>query len=839
MSLMTWGKKYSDSSTRYASYKFAVEVDERTLLRCFTFGLLMNLSMVLMAKDDCSNSIPFNIPQQGVDLALITLAEQANRTLIFPFDETQAKTANRLVGTYSVEEAARILLKGTGLAATVSDDGQLTITTMQSHAGTKTMDNKNRMPSAFFAAIASLLGIQEAVAIENRDNHSIMLEEIVVTAEKREANLQDIPISITALSGDAMESIGIRTMEDFQFFAPGISITNDSMAIVNIRGIGTSAFGVATDPSSTVYVDGIYQPRPTTGYQDMFDIERVELLRGPQGVLFGRNSAGGSLNIISKAPSDEFEGSLGLTLGNYNKRALSGTVTGPFSDSARGRLTLLQSERDGIYSDIVSGKDYQNEDAFAARATLAFDLSENFELILRGDINNEDETGYINVRSIYPQEFRDAGAAIPTGDYDIALDTQPINQVDVWGVSSTATWTGEYLSLKSITSYRESEVKQVIDVDASNLSLFDIVFLENSQSITQELQLSNNDADQLEWIVGAFYLKEEGDGGIQLLKPAANVNITENNVTNAYALFGQGTYSITDRFRATLGLRYSYETKDYGFEVFVNGPQVDGATPDASWKAWTPRFALDFDLTEDVLAYLSATRGFKSGGFQLGDAGAFDPEFLWSYEAGLKSMLFDDRLRANVGIFQYDYTDLQVVEYVNSVATTSNAGEATIRGFEGEFITRLIDGVEVNATIAYLDAKYDVYFEDGVDFSGNRLSNSPEWTYSLGAQYVKDLGHYGDLTFRLDYAWRDNVDFKRNNLPQFRTDTYSLVNARAAFRSADDSWEISLYGKNLTDERYETYKTLGYNLQSNADASMPSTVYGDPRQYGIQVRSNF
>jgi len=689
------------------------------------------------------------------------------------------------------------------------------------------------------ASSCSLAVLTSASFATAADQDEGLLEEVIVTAQKREASMQDTPISITALTGDMMEAVGIRTIEDFTFFVPGITVTNDSMAIVNIRGIGTSAFGVATDPSSTVQIDGVYQPRPTTGYQDMFDIERVELLRGPQGVLFGRNSTGGTLNIISKAPSDELEGALGVTFGNFNKRTFSGTVSGPLSDNVRARATLLKNDRDGIYTDVNSGDEYQDQDNFAGRATIAIDLADNFELVLRGDFSKERETGFPAVRTFYPQEFVDQGATIPTGERDVAFDTTPISNLDVWGVSSTATWSGDDYTFKSITSYRESEIEQVIDADATDLFLFDIGFRENSRSFTQEIQLSNNDPERFEWIVGAFFLNEDGDGGIDIIFQDPKIEIPESNITNAYAVFGQGTYTITDRLRATVGLRYSYEKKSYGYSTAVNGAEVDSGSPSDDWKAWTPRFAVDFDINDDVMAYASATRGFKSGGFQLGDAGSFDPEFLWSYEAGIKSTLLDRRLRANVGVFQYDYTNLQVVEFVGGIATTTNAGKAKIKGIEAEFVGRLAEGFDINGTISYLDAKYTNFFEGGEDFSGNRLANSPEWAYSFGAQYSYDLANMGQMTLRADYAWRDNVDFKRNNLPQFRADTYSLLNARISYASEDGDWEMSIYGQNLTDNRYATYITLGRNTAGAADPSLPVTVFGEPRQYGIQLKRNF
>lgn len=792
----------------------------------------------------------FRIDEKTLGKSLEVVAQVTDANVLYPFELADRTGMNPVSGRYTTDEALKILFRNTEFSGSLTKSGVIVIT----QGDNKSENNREgdvkiakKKKASLLAGVSALILGPAAVAAQDQtvdtggDSSSgrSLFDQIVVTAEKRESDIQDTPLSVSALSGEVMANIGIRTVEDFQFFVPGITVTNDSMAIVNIRGIGTSAFGVATDPSVTVYVDGIYHPRPTTGYQDMFDIERVELLRGPQGVLFGRNSTGGTLNIVSKEPSEEFEGVLGVTFGNLDKRTFSGTVSGPLSDKVRGRLTLLKNDRNGIYTDVVTGDEYQDQDTFAGRATLAYDVTDNFELVLRGDFNIERETGFPAVRATYAQDIIDAGATIPTGDLEVAFDTKPVSNTDVWGASATATWTGESLGLKSYTAYRESDVDQVIDADGTDLFIFDIGFREESQSFTQEVQLFNVNPGRLEWIAGLFYLNEDGVGGIDLLFQDPQIIIPESNVTNAYAVFGQGTFSITDRLRATAGIRYSYEKKEYSFSTSVNGMEVDSGSPTADFDAWTPRFALDYDITDNVLAYASATRGFKSGGFQLGDAGAFDPEFLWSYEAGVKSALFDQRLRANLGVFYYDYTNLQVVEFVGGVATTSNAGKATVKGVEAEFVARVADGLDLNATVAYLDAEYDVFFEGGEDFSGNRLANAPDWSYSLGGQYTVDLGSVGEVLLRSDFAWRDTVDFKRNNLPQFRSDTYSLLNARVSYVSPNKLWEVSIYGTNLTDNRYATYITVGRNAAGAADLSVPVTVLGEPRQYGVQLRRNF
>jgi iron complex outermembrane receptor protein len=665
------------------------------------------------------------------------------------------------------------------------------------------------------------------------------LEEIVVTAERRETNLQDTPVAVTAITGDTLRALGAATIEDLQVFTPGITITNDSMAIINIRGIGTSAFGVATDPSSTVHYDGVYIPRPTTSYQDMFDVERIELLRGPQGVLFGRNSAGGTLNITSQAPTATLQGVVSATLGNYDRRTFSGTVSGPLGERVRGRLTVMKNDRDGIYSNPKTGEDYQNINRAAVRGTLSFLVSDQLDVVLRADYGRDRETGYPSLRASYPAAFALAGATIPRGRDELILDTRPRNNVENGGVSATATYVTAPLTFKSITALRASTVDQVLDVDATNLFLRNITLWERSRSFTQELQVSNNDAERLEWIAGAFYLREKARDQLQILEPGRQLALPENNVTDAAALYGQATYRVMDRTRLTAGLRYSYERKNFAYRAKVGGVDAGGEAAKASWRAWTPKLGVQYDVSDDVMAYASVTRGFKSGGFQLGDGRPFRPEYIWSYEGGVKSMLWDRRVRANLSVFYYDYTDLQVVEYINGVATTTNAGKATLKGGELEIVARPVAGLDLTATAAYLDAQYDRYFDQGVSLAGYTLPNAPKWNLTFAAAYRFEFADGHSLTLRGDVGWRDRVYFKPNNLRQFSEDPNTLVNARATFAPAGGVWEMSIFARNLTDARYATYKTVGTDATGVSNPALPLSVFGEPRQYGVQMLRRF
>lgn len=701
----------------------------------------------------------------------------------------------------------------------------------------KNCKNSHRCGFFLTTSVPAMLIATPAFAQDAEETN--VVDVIVVTAEKREQDLQEVPIAITAMSGDTLAATGISNVEDLQFFVPGVSVTNDSMAIINIRGIGTSAFGVATDPSTTVHYDGVYISRPTTSYQDMFDVERIEVLRGPQGVLFGRNSAGGTLNIISKMPTDELTGTLGVTVGNFGKRTFSGTVSGAVSDSARARLTLVKNDRNGIYRDANVDRSYQNEDNLAGRATLAIDATDRLEIVIRADASRDRETGYPAIRGSYPPGLVAAGATVPTESDEIALDTVPRYDIDAWGTSSTIRYDADDVEIKSITAFRSSDVGQVLDVDATDIFLRNIEFVEKSKTFTQEIQILNTDPGPLRWILGGFFLNERGQDQIQILEPGRELAIPESNTTNAYALFGQASYEIADRLRLTAGLRYSYEKKDFSYNINLDGDEVDRGSPSASWSAWTPKFGVDFDVSDDVLAYASATRGFKSGGFQLGDAQPFLPEYLWSYEAGIKSTLLDRQLRANFSAFYYDYTNLQVVQYLNGVASTTNAGRATIKGVEAEFLAKPTDGLTLTSTLAYLDARYDVYFDNQVSLEGNRLPNAPKWNATFGAEYEASLGSRGTVTLRGDIAQRGVAYFKPNNDPRYASSPTTLINSRISWMPTDGSWEVALYGRNLTNERYATYKAAGTDALGVSNPDLPLTVFGEPRQYGLQVRYFF
>jgi iron complex outermembrane receptor protein len=410
---------------------------------------------------------------------------------------------------------------------------------------------------------------------------------------------------------------------------------------------------------------------------------------------------------------------------------------------------------------------------------------------------------------------------------------------------------------KSISGFIDAKNEIELDIDATEVDFTWDIENEEVRAFSQEFQLVSNSSDRFEWIVGAFYLHEKAEQHLQIfITPfAANIDYPVENRVDAYALFGQGSYAITEKLRLTAGLRYSYEEKDADFLNIVTDPLgiltgVPGGgvfmtqfSPKESWEAWTPKFGLDYFLNDDVMLYVSATRGFKSGGFNLLGAGEqFDPEFIWSYEAGFKSTLIEDRLRLNVAAFHYDYSDLQVNRFNPATGgastTVSNAASAEVRGLEAEVVTLISDGLEFDLGLAALDAEYEDFLSANPDapdpfvdqdLSGNTLPRSPKFSISAGLQYAFNVSNAGMLRLRAEAKYQSHIWFDQFNSENVEEDSYTLLSAFVTFESEDQRWWVQAYGRNLTDELYRQSVIRATSLIGTLD------FWGQPRTYGVEV----
>jgi iron complex outermembrane recepter protein len=716
-----------------------------------------------------------------------------------------------------------------------------------------------------------------AVAAEDDDSG---LEEIVVTAQKTGATaVQKTPLAISAFSGAGLDKSLTTNIKDLVAYAPGLSIGQiTANAEIYIRGIGTNNVFTGSDPDVTLQIDGVYIARPAAAFGDFLDVERVEVLRGPQGTLYGRNSVGGTINIISKQPSDTFTGQEELTIGNYGEVQEQLYVSGPLiPGELQGSIAFNYLRHDAYLQNVAPG----GNDIFAAnhggmRGQLRFEASDTINATTRFDlsIRDEDDNAYDILLAPVPGLTLNNSIL---GDYSkVALDSPQHTYARNGGISEEINvGIDQNLNLKSITAYRESAYH--LEVDGEDTAVLNNVVqqAENESQLTQEFNVQANYGD-FAGVAGLYYFHENDPAMINVLVyPTPLIpgppRLTESNFTprttgDAEAAFAQGTYHITPSVGLTVGYRYTLEDKhfDQDYQKFFVGPPainlptypfVNSAKRD--FHGSTPKFGIDWQVTDDAMLYAAATRGYKSGGFDYAAATkaeeSFNPETIWSYEVGAKTEWFDRKLRANLTGFLYDYSNLQVQNLLGpGVIFISNAAKATIKGIEAEFSAKPLPNWQLTTNLTMLDAHYDSFPDASVsstlvpfvrslpqydavtqtfNASGNRLDAAPRFTAFFAAQHDWDVGR-GDVIYgRAEYYWQDRAYYDPTNVDIQSQAPYGLVNLFAGYNTADGLWQTQLWAKNVTNK--------GYLITTAANGAAPSGLSGAPRTFGLRVTRNF
>ncbi|MBP7337418.1 TonB-dependent receptor [Niveispirillum sp.] len=688
---------------------------------------------------------------------------------------------------------------------------------------------------------------------------SDVLEEIIVTATKMgDTRLQETPLAITAFTADALERTGIKDVRDLAGSTPNLVVAqNGAFAQLYIRGIGSNNVFAGSDPSTTVHMDGVYLARPAAVFNNFLDVERIEVLRGPQGTLYGRNSVGGTINIVSRLPDNNVKAKAQATIGNYDLYRGEAYVSGPLiEDKLYGSVSIMGSKHDGYFKNVVpSGNDRASEDTWGTRAILRATPNEALEMVFRADYLAD--YGHFVGNQALLQPFRPvAGGAVDPvteairGDWHkVALDSPSDTDRKIKGVSAEITYSfSDAAVLKSLTAYRKSDLNYITDTDATDLHRQETRQQEYQDQLSEELNLSGR-LDRFKYVLGLYYFDEHIDTFSTVT--AFNLNRVTNPAptvdTKAWSGYGQGSFDVTDQFTLTAGIRYTDEKKD--FDQYLNIYTLSTGAPLATYPrrylnqghytAWTPKFGAEYKVTDDVMLYASATRGFKSGGFNFSSgntAQGFAPETLWSYEAGFKTEFADRRVRLNGSAFTYDYKDLQVQSFlVPGVTDITNASDAKVDGVELELTTRPVTGLDIGATLTYLNARYKNYPQAPIpgtspavtiDASGKYLNSSPKWAYMLYGQYNFDVGG-GSAFVRGEYGWKDRQYFTVVNDPIQTMGSYDLLNASIGFAPEGGNWQVVLYGRNLSDTQYL--------VSTGTFTAVPSGTPGDPRTYGLRL----
>lgn len=743
------------------------------------------------------------------------------------------------------------------------------------------MKYKTILKSSVCLAATFAYPVMFAQGEEAQKEERFALEEITVTARKREENLQDTPISITAFSANDLIQRTISNLGEIAPFTPNLEIGtasggngSSSSSIIYIRGIGQEDYSVTTDPGVGIYVDGVYFPRSVGSIMDLMDIERLEVLRGPQGTLFGKNTIGGALNIVSRKPDDEAAFSGEVNIGSYNQLYIKGTANIPVTDKVATKISFSKKDRDGYVKRIRTGDRQGGEDSLAVRGQLLWSMSDKLSMLISADVTKIREesspTNIIWVNDAFPlYPLYNAVVAIPqfgesmgsnqvTGDPFLSNATGAnTSDLDIWGLSLTLDWKGDAVDFKSITAYREISAHVASDLDSTPFPIVEFDIIEEQEQFSQEFQLNGTFLNEkLNLVAGVFYFYEKASDdfsstifgglfetiGLDLSAHSINANKTES-----YAAYSQAIYAITDRLSATAGIRYTLENKDRTFQqARIESGQIliPPTQSDDEWTAWSPRFGLDFKATEDILFYGSISRGFKSGGFNARPSNVestetpFAPEFVTSYEVGFRSDWFQNRLRFNSTAFFYDYKDIQTTasklanDGFTNLVITENAAKAEVKGFEFELIARPVEELVLSVSGGYVDAKYtEVSPTATVVTLDTKFLKTPEWKINASAQYTVPLTDIGDLSFRVDYAYTGKVYNEQNNNELAAQEAFSIINTRITYYHPSDRWSLALGVTNLTNKLYK--------LNGRFAPLFVPVTYAPPRRWSASLKVNF
>lgn len=715
------------------------------------------------------------------------------------------------------------------------------------------------------------------------------VEEIVVTAQRRSERLQVVPITVTPISPDALETAGITSSLDLPRLASGMTsspTTANAFFIPYIRGVGSNSPATGNDSSIALYIDGVYQSDKSANVLDFNDIARIEVLKGPQGTLFGRNATGGAINIVTLQPQNEFSANAEASYQRFDRYTIRGYMTGPLTDTLSASLAY-QHIGGGDYvtnTGPIAPGDFGGIDSDSFDAKLRFQPNSRFEATL-GFIYVDRSTTDLNSNLNPVPGTTPVGVLLGgTADFDLYQYAGSPNfyRTEAYRGTLTARYSFDNIDLVSITGYVHTTDETDLDFDGTTADVLYFNEIQGTNDWSQEVQLLSTDTGPFQWVLGAYYF--DGTARVSPLNlnqgvpysatPADNpatfpaggsiTSIEARGPTTAEAIYAQGTYAITDTTHLTAGLRYTREHREYRFTVsgigqiapgFFSSTLIplasDDGNRDRTFDKLTWRLAVDQQFTPDIMGYVSWNRGFKSGTFNLNDFNptqeAVQPEQLDAYELGIKSQWLDHHLQVNAALFYYDYSNIQVDTIVasgsgSSATVLQNAASERNYGVDLDVIYRPTPDLQFHAGATWLDAEYRSFpnataflpdangngVETLVDASHTRGMFAPEWSFNLGADYTFHLSGDSSLVFSGSYF--RTAEFKVGIGPQDRVDEYDSLGASVTYNFPGDHVYIRGYGTNMTDQQ-----VIGTSLS----AVKASRQEIQPATYGIAVGVHF
>lgn len=766
--------------------------------------------------------------------------------------------------------------------------------------------NDSRMGQRSFArpvatALAPLALLFPVLGMTQEQDNA--LEEITVTARRVSENLQDTPIAITVLSANSLANRQVFRTDALDQVVPNLQFSNNAPLAGNnassqifIRGIGQTDPTSTVDPGVGLYIDDVYMGSAVGGTMDFRDIASVQVLRGPQGTLFGRNTIGGAIVLTTTEPGEEFGGKVRVGAGSDDLRELFAAVDAPFSDALRSRFSFGLRQQDGYVTRSQTGEDLGDTNTWTGTAKLRWAPSDSFTATFNADYTRADENGNpqvlaaINAAAAFPRaasldagcpgltdvlnpmglpdqptpataDLRCANAAQVTGPFS-NNGTYPLESLlDSWGTSLKLEFDlSEALTLKSISAYRGVSWEGIRDADNTPLTILHTDYDVDAWQWSQELQMTYQ-SSALSGVVGAYYFSQASDDivTVQLNTPAPGVqgDSDNNKVENkSWAAFTQWTYDFTEAFSGSLGARYSAESKaSYPDQFDLSTPnikQVPVQWYEDDFTDFTPSASLSWRWNEQGMVYASYARGFKGGGWNshfnapqtqavLDAVHKFDQEEATTYELGAKLDLLDNTLRLNAAVFTSDYTDLQITYRVVAAPYLANAGKASINGAELELTWVPTPDLIIEGSVGYLDGALDRLDINPVASPppglavGNALPFAPDWQANLGFGYTIHAGRYS-LTPRIDASYQSRTFFDAQNTIEIaQPESYTIVSASFGFAPSEGKWRIVAGVNNATDELY----AIAGNSSLTTGSGYAEIAYARPREYFAQINFDF
>ncbi|GAD47811.1 putative TonB-dependent receptor [Caenibius tardaugens NBRC 16725] len=714
---------------------------------------------------------------------------------------------------------------------------------------------------ALFCSVAGLVLAASPALAQGSDQGAAATDDIIVTAQKREQNIQDVPISMAVMGGQKLAEMGIKDFAELDRFVPNFYVQpspgNNSYYI---RGIGSTPGNLAFEQTVGLFVDGIYGGHARQFQAPFLDVERVEVLRGPQGALVGKNTSAGAISIVSARPTKDLqatlEGGYEFELGGGN---LFGMVSGPISDVVSARVAAQWEKSDGyVRNKGLDTMDGGRESLFA-RGSVLIDPDKGWDLLLRVEGGKVDLDG------------TPAEQLFTAKDPDLVRDTtgfpnfvgQDWDNTKTLNASATANIDIGDHTLTSITGYSSYKMHKRIDSDFQHRVMTGSEFREDFHQYSQELRLASPTTRPLEYIVGIYGHINDYDltQATQIAALIARYFKQDNKVWSAY---GSATYKFSDRLRLTGSIRYTYDRKTADQNVYSGPNLIRTLTGKRVEKEWDPSLNLQWNANDDVMFYVSWGQGSKAGGFIGGQTATtqaqfeVDPERSETWEAGAKFTLLDRKLRLNLAAYRTTFSDLQVSAYDavaseasgTNVWVTKNAGKARSQGVEGDFSFRVVDGLTLNGSVAYLDAKYVDFVGapcfwnepkcavDTNDAAGMRLPRSPKWSGTIGFDFTTPINDRLEFAANGTMAFRSKTYLEESYNPIAAQSANQKIDARLAVRTSDKRWEIALVGKNLTNKITSSY-AFGTPGLVPSDPGGISKFVLQPRTIAIQARFNY